>query len=157
MPDSISAALERIAAVVGPGGIVAPADAAALWRDERARYRGAAALVVRPASTEECAAVVRVCHEAPIGVVPQGGNTGYCGGGGILDGTLAESETQRRSLWLLRERMPEAERRDGGSVKHDVSVPIARIPEFIVRAELELARIAPHRLSIYGHNPGKLL
>jgi len=71
--------------------------------------------------------------------------------GDILDGTLAESEAQRRSLWLLRERVPEAERRDGGSVKHDVSVRIARIPEFIARAEPELARIVPHRLSIYGH------
>jgi FAD/FMN-containing dehydrogenase len=383
MPDSISAALERIAAIVGPGGIVAPADAALLLRDERDLYRGAAALVVRPASTEECAAVVRVCRDARIGVVPQGGNTGYCGGatpfdgerreillslsrlnrirevdavgftmtaeagvvlsraqdaaceqellfplsmgsegsaqiggalstnagglavlrygtmrdlvlglevvlpsgdvltelkglrkdntgydlkslflgaegtlgvitaavlklfpqpraratawlavasvdaacrllgrarhesgdqvvsaeylsrrslelvlrhvagardplgspaehyvllelasadadevlqekltrvleaglaaGEILDGTLAESEAQRRSLWLLRERIPEAERRDGGSVKHDVSVRIARIPEFIARAEPELARIAGHRLSIYGH------
>jgi FAD/FMN-containing dehydrogenase len=383
MPDSTSAALERVAAIVGPGGIVAADDAAPLLRDERDLYRGAAALVVRPASTEECAAVVCVCHDARIGVVPQGGNTGYCGGatpfdgerreillslarlnrvrevdaigftmtaeagvvlasaqaavqehgllfplsmgsegsaqiggalstnagglavlrygtmrdlvlglevvlpsgevltelkglrkdntgydlrslflgaegtlgvitaavlklfpapraratawlavasvhaacrllgrarhesgdqvvsaeyvsrrslelvlrhvdgardplgspaehyvllelasadaddvlqekltrvleaglaaGEILDGTLAESEAQRRSLWLLRERIPEAERRDGGSVKHDVSVRIGRIPEFIARAQLELTRIAPHRLSIYGH------
>jgi FAD/FMN-containing dehydrogenase len=71
--------------------------------------------------------------------------------GEIIDGTLAESEAQRRSLWLLRERVPEAERRDGGSLKHDVSVRIARIPEFVTRAEPELKRIAAHRLSIYGH------
>jgi FAD/FMN-containing dehydrogenase len=383
MADSISAALERIATIVGPSGVVAAEDAVPLLRDERGLCRGAAALVVRPASTEECAAVVRVCHDARIGVVPQGGNTGYCGGatpfdgerreillslarmnrvrevdavgftmtaeagvvlaraqsaareqqllfplsmgsegsaqvggalstnagglavlrygtmrdlvlglevvlptgevladlkglrkdntgyelkslflgaegtlgvitaavlklfpqpraratawlavanvaaacrllgrarhesgdqvvsaeyvsrrslelvlrhvegardplgsqaehyvllelasadaddmlhekltrvletglaaGEILDGTLAESEAQRRSLWLLRERIPEAERRDGGSVKHDVSVRIARIPEFMARAEPELQRIAPHRLSVYGH------
>jgi D-lactate dehydrogenase (cytochrome) len=69
----------------------------------------------------------------------------------ILDGAIAESEAQRRSLWLLRERVPEAERRDGGSVKHDVSVRIDRIPEFIARAEPALALVAPHRLSIYGH------
>jgi FAD/FMN-containing dehydrogenase len=54
-------------------------------------------------------------------------------------------------LWLLRERVPEAERRAGGSVKHDVSVRIGRIPEFLARAEPALAHIAPHRLSIYGH------
>jgi FAD/FMN-containing dehydrogenase len=47
--------------------------------------------------------------------------------------------------------VPEAERRDGGSLKHDVSVRIDRIPEFIERAEPALAAIAPHRLSIYGH------
>jgi FAD/FMN-containing dehydrogenase len=65
--------------------------------------------------------------------------------GEILDGTIAESEAQRRSLWLLRERVPEAERRDGGSVKHDVSVRIGLIPEFIARAEPALASVAPHR------------
>ncbi len=37
-------------------------------------------MVVRPASTAECAGVVTVCNEAGIGLVPQGGNTGYCGG-----------------------------------------------------------------------------
>jgi len=71
--------------------------------------------------------------------------------GEIIDGTIAESEAQRRGLWLLRERVPEAERRDGGSVKHDVSVRISSIPDFIARAEPALERIAPHRLSIYGH------
>ena len=383
MPDSTAAALERIAAIVGPNGVVAPHDAAPLLRDERGLYRGAAALVVRPASTEECSAVVRSCHEARIGVVPQGGNTGYCGGatpfdgerrqillslarlnrvreidpvgftltaeagvvlaraqdaareqgllfplsmgsegsaqvggavatnagglavlrygtmrelvfgieavlpngevlselkalrkdntgydlkalflgaegtlgvitaavlklfpepraratawvavasvdaacrllgrarresgdevvsaeyvcrrslelvlrhvegardplgspfehyvllelasadaddalrtklvrvleagleaGDIADGTIAESEAQRRALWQLRERVPEAERRDGGSVKHDISVRISCLPEFMARAERELARLAPHRLSVYGH------
>ena len=375
-------ALERITAVVGPRGVVAPQDAAPLLRDERGLYRGAAALVVRPASTEECAAVVRICNEARLGVVPQGGNTGYCGGatpfdgrrqillslarlnrvrevdevgftmtadagtvllraqeaareqgllfplsmgsegsaqlggalstnagglavlrygtmrdlvlglevvlpsgevlselkglrkdntgydskalflgaegtlgvitaavlklfpeprsratawlavadvaaacrllgrarresgdqvvsaeyvsrrsldlvlrhvegardplaaaaehyvllelaspdtddgvraklervlgaglnaGEIVDGTIAASEAQRRALWLLRERVPEAERRDGGSIKHDVSVRIGRLSEFIARAEPALAGLGPHRLSIYGH------
>jgi FAD/FMN-containing dehydrogenase len=382
MSGSTAAALERIAAIVGPSGVVAPDAAAPLLRDERALYRGAAALVVRPASTEECAAVVRVCHDARLGIVPQGGNTGYCGGatpfdgerqillslarmnrmreidsagltmtaeagvvlaraqeaarehgllfplsmgseglaqiggalstnaggvavlrygtmrdlvlgieavlpngdvlselkalrkdntgydlkslfvgaegtlgvvtaavmklfptprsratawaavasvaaacrllgharcesgdevvsaeyvsrrslelvlrhvegardplgapaghyvllelasadaddtlrarlvraleaglaaGDVRDAVVSESEAQRRSLWQLRERVPEAERRAGGSVKHDVSVRISRLPDFIARAEAELGKIAPHRLSIYGH------
>jgi D-lactate dehydrogenase (cytochrome) len=382
LTEPIAAALERIAAIVGPRGVVAPADAASLLRDERGLYSGAAALVVRPASVEECAAVVRVCNDARIGVVPQGGNTGYCGGatpfdgerqillslarlnrvrevdavgftmtaeagvvlahaqqaaqahglqfplsmgsegsaqiggnlstnagglavlrygtmrdlvlglevvlpngtvlsklkglrkdntgydlkalflgaegtlgvitaavlklfpepraratawlavasldaacrllgrarretgdqlvsaeyvsrrtlelvlrhiegardplgggdehyvllevasaddeheleaklerlletglaaGEIVNGTIAESEAQRRALWLLRERVPEAERRDGGSVKHDVSVRIDRIAELVARAEPQLAAIGAHRLSIYGH------
>jgi FAD/FMN-containing dehydrogenase len=383
MSDSTATALERIANIVGPRGVVAPEDAAPLLRDERGLYRGAAALVVRPESTEQCAAVVRACNDARIGVVPQGGNTSYCGGatpfdgarrqillslarlnrvrevdtvgftltveagvvlaraqeaarehgllfplsmgsegsaqiggalstnagglavlrygtmrelvlglevvlpngelmselkglrkdntgydsralflgaegtlgvitaavlrlfpeprsratawlavasldaacrllgrarresgdqvvsaeyvsrrslelvlrhvdsardplgapaehyvllelasadtdealrarldrvlatgseaGEIVDGTVAMSEAQRRALWLLRERVPEAERRAGGSVKHDVSVRIALIPEFVARAVPELAKLEPHRLSIYGH------
>jgi FAD/FMN-containing dehydrogenase len=77
--------LERIAAIVGPRGVVAPADAEALTRDERGLYAGAAALVVRPGSTAECAAVVRACFEAGLGVVPQGGNTSYCGGATPFD------------------------------------------------------------------------
>jgi len=377
-----SVALAEIARIVGPAGVLAGADAAPLLRDERGLYRGAAALVVRPSTVEQVAAVVRVCHDARLGVVPQGGNTGYCGGatpfdgerqvllslsrlnrvrevdnvgftltveagvvlanaqsaarehglllplsmgsegsaqiggnlstnagglavlrygtmrelvlglevvlpngevlsalkglrkdntgydlkamflgaegtlgvitaavlklfpeprsrqtawlavtsldaacallgrarresgdqvvsaeyvsrrsldlalkhvpgareplerpathylllelasadedaelraklervlegglasGEIIDGTIADSLAQRSALWLLRERVPEAEKRDGGSVKHDVSVRIGRIAEFVARAEPALAAIAPHRLSIYGH------
>jgi D-lactate dehydrogenase (cytochrome) len=71
--------------------------------------------------------------------------------GEIVDATIAASEAQRRALWHLRERVPEAERRDGGSVKHDVSVRIARIPQLIALAEPALAALAPHRLSVYGH------
>src|SRR5690606_20329833 len=71
--------------------------------------------------------------------------------GEIEDGVLAESGPQRDALWLLRERVPEAERRDGGSVKHDISGRISRVPEFLARAEPALAKIADHRLSIYGH------
>jgi D-lactate dehydrogenase (cytochrome) len=380
--STLDHALERIAAIVGPRGIVALSDAAAMLNDERGLYRGAAALVVRPASVEECSAVVRACNAARIGIVPQGGNTGYCGGatpfdarrqillslarlnrvreidtvgftmtveagvvlanaqsaarergllfplsmgsegsaqlggnlstnagglavlrygttrdlvlgleavlpngdvlselkglrkdntgydlkalflgaegtlgvitaavlklfpeprtretawlavpdvaaacrllgrarresgdqvvsaeyvsrrslelvlrhvegtrdpldaarehyvllelasadaedalraklerilakgvddGDVVDGTIAESGAQRAALWRLRERVPEAERKNGGSVKHDVSVRIAQIAEFIARAEPALAGIAPHRLSIYGH------
>jgi FAD/FMN-containing dehydrogenase len=375
-------ALERIAAIVGRAGVVEPSDAAALLSDERGLYRGAAAMAVRPASVEECAAVVRECHAARIGIVPQGGNTGYCGGatpfdangqillslarmnrvreidtvgftmtaeagvvlataqsaarerglvfplsmgseasaqlggnlstnagglavlrygtardlvlglevvlpngavlselkglrkdntgydlkalfvgaegtlgvitaavlklfpepraretawlavkdvaaacrllgrarresgdqvvsaeyvsrgslelvleyvdgarspletafehhvllelasadsesalramlerilttglkdGDVLDGTIAESGPQRAALWRLRERIPEAERKDGGSLKHDVSVRISEIPAFVARIEPALSRVAPHRSSVYGH------
>jgi FAD/FMN-containing dehydrogenase len=71
--------------------------------------------------------------------------------GEILDGAIAESEAQRQALWRLRERLPEAERRESGSVKHDVSVRIGRIAEFMARVAPALERIAPHRLSLYGH------
>src|SRR5690606_10981406 len=78
-------ALERIAAVVGPEGLV-PADAAdAFLVDERRLYRGRAALIVRPKTVAECAEILGLCHAAGIGVVPQGGNTGYCGGATPFD------------------------------------------------------------------------
>lgn len=78
-------ALERIAAVVGPAGVVAAGDAGGMLTDHRERLRGRAALIVRPASVDECSQVIRVCSEARIGVVPQGGNTGLCGGATPFD------------------------------------------------------------------------
>lgn len=68
-----------------------------------------------------------------------------------LDGVLAESESQRRRLWRIRETIPEAERCAGGSVKHDVSVAVGRVPEYLAEAPRRLKDIASHRPSIYGH------
>jgi D-lactate dehydrogenase (cytochrome) len=71
--------------------------------------------------------------------------------GEIEDGALAESEAQRADFWRLRERVPEAERREGGALKHDVSVRIARLPDLLARVEPSLRAIAPHRVSQFGH------
>jgi len=79
------AALDRIAAVVGPAGIVASSDAAGMLNDQRELLHGRAALIVRPATVDECATVIRLCNDARIGVVPQGGNTGLCGGATPFD------------------------------------------------------------------------
>jgi len=78
-------ALQAIADIVGPSGIVSGADAERYVVDERRLYRGEAALIVQPASVEECSRVLAICHEAGLGVVPQGGNTGYCGGATPFD------------------------------------------------------------------------
>ena len=82
----VAGALERIEAIVGPRGMLRDDAAEPLLQDERGLYAGAAAAVVQPASTEECAAVVEMCNEARLGIVPQGGNTGYCGGATPFDG-----------------------------------------------------------------------
>ncbi len=74
------AALARIRAVVGPRGWIETADMARYEKDERGLYDGKAAAVVRPASTEEVAAVLKICNEMHIAIVPQGGNTGLVGG-----------------------------------------------------------------------------
>ncbi len=72
--------LERIAAIVGPNGLLTdPRDLEPYVVDWRGVYRGAAAAVVRPANTAEVAAVIKLCAESGTPVVPQGGNTGMCG------------------------------------------------------------------------------
>ncbi|MDH3288295.1 MAG: FAD-binding oxidoreductase [Betaproteobacteria bacterium] len=72
--------LERIRAVVGIQGILTDAgDIEPYVVDWRGFYRGQTPAVVRPASTAEVAAVVKICAETHIPVVPQGGNTGMCG------------------------------------------------------------------------------
>jgi len=78
----IAATIERIKAAVGPRGWIAdPHDQEPYLVEARGLYSGATRLVVRPASTAEVAAVVRICAEAKLPIVPQGGNTGLVGGG----------------------------------------------------------------------------
>ena len=72
---------DLLAAIVGPAACIGDADAMAPYlHEERGRYRGKAALVVRPATTAELSQVVASCAAAGVGIVPQGGNTGLCGG-----------------------------------------------------------------------------
>jgi FAD/FMN-containing dehydrogenase len=73
--------IERLAAIVGAQGLITDArDMEPYVVDWRRHYRGRTPAVVRPASTGEVAAVVKLCAETGTGVVPQGGNTGMCGG-----------------------------------------------------------------------------
>jgi D-lactate dehydrogenase (cytochrome) len=79
---NLDTALGRIKEAVGPRGWIAdPAEQEPYLTEARRLWRGATRLVVRPASTEEVAAVVRICAEAKLPIVPQGGNTGLVGGG----------------------------------------------------------------------------
>jgi FAD/FMN-containing dehydrogenase len=72
--------------------------------------------------------------------------------GDATDGVLAESGQQAAALWALREHITEAEARAGKSVKHDVSVPIPAIPDFLAAAGEALAAGAPGtRPNIFGH------
>jgi FAD/FMN-containing dehydrogenase len=71
----------RLRQVVGPHGVIDDRDGMAGYlADWRNAYPGTAAAVVRPGDTDEVARVVALCHEAGVAVVPQGGNTGLCGG-----------------------------------------------------------------------------
>jgi D-lactate dehydrogenase (cytochrome) len=80
-PQTRADALARIGALVGaPYALIDPALMAPFLADERGLYTGRAAMVVRPATTDEVAAVVRICADAGIAIVPQGGNTSLVGG-----------------------------------------------------------------------------
>src|SRR3954468_10567546 len=73
--------LERLAGVVGGTHVLtSPADLEPFIADWRGRYRGVARAVVLPATTEEVSQVVRACAQMRTPIVPQGGNTGLCGG-----------------------------------------------------------------------------
>jgi FAD/FMN-containing dehydrogenase len=78
---NVNEALERIKQTVGPKGWTDdPERVAPCLVEPRELYHGATRLLVRPASTQEVAAVVRICAEAQLPIVPQGGNTGLVGG-----------------------------------------------------------------------------
>lgn len=68
--------IEQLRAVVGAANVLADGDLTAWELDWRQRSRGKALAVVRPGSTGEVAAVVRLCAAAGVPIVPQGGNTG---------------------------------------------------------------------------------
>src|SRR6201996_4070561 len=78
---AVSDTLDRLKTLLGDKGFVTEASAMEPYlREERGTYFGAAKAVLRPTSTEEVAAVVKLCAEAQLPIFPQGGNTGLAGG-----------------------------------------------------------------------------
>ncbi|TVQ29182.1 MAG: FAD-binding oxidoreductase [Geminicoccaceae bacterium] len=70
----------------------------------------------------------------------------------VTDATLASSGDQRAQLWRVREEQAEVQKRAGASIKHDVSVPISRIPQFLDEAGAALTAAYPGaRLVAFGH------
>lgn len=72
--------LHALAGLVGHQHLLTGDVLHPLLTDWRGRYHGTALCAVRPADTQEVAAVVSYCHQHALPVVPQGGNTGLCGG-----------------------------------------------------------------------------
>lgn len=73
--------LDAFATLLGPKGYSVDPDAMAPWlTDWRGKYHGRAAAMLSPATTGEVAAIVRLCAEAKVALVPQGGNSGMVGG-----------------------------------------------------------------------------
>jgi len=70
----------------------------------------------------------------------------------VLDAALVRSERERAALWKLRESIPEAQRHEGASLKHDISLPVATLPDFVARAAPWVREHVPEgRLVAYGH------
>jgi len=72
--------------------------------------------------------------------------------GEASDAVLAASEQQRLALWALRENVAEAQKKEGDSVKHDVSVPVSRVAELISAGSDELEAAFPGAIVVaFGH------
>jgi len=70
----------------------------------------------------------------------------------IEDAAIASSLNQAQELWRLRELMSEVQKHEGGSIKHDVSVPVARVPELIARANQLVELMIPGARPVpFGH------
>ena len=70
----------------------------------------------------------------------------------VLDGIIAESNKQREDLWILRDGLNEAQKYEGGSIKHDISVPISSVSTFIDIATKSVNNFFPgSRIVAFGH------
>jgi D-lactate dehydrogenase (cytochrome) len=80
-------------------------------------------------------------------VLERGVRNGFVG-----DAVLAASLQQRAAFWKLRETIPPAQKREGGSIKHDISVPVAAVPAFIAEANIAVAKLIPDARPVpFGH------
>jgi len=104
----------------------------------------AAFAVLLEQSDTEGEAQARERFEALLGAALDAGQIG--------DAVVAESLAQSHSLWQLRETIPLAQAEEGLNVKHDIALPISRIPEFVTATDAELQRRFPGvRLVNFGH------
>jgi D-lactate dehydrogenase (cytochrome) len=70
----------------------------------------------------------------------------------VNDAVVADSLEQRRALWHLRETLPETQKPEGGSIKHDISVPVAAVPDFLREAGEAVEALIPGSRPVpFGH------
>jgi D-lactate dehydrogenase (cytochrome) len=70
----------------------------------------------------------------------------------VADATIAESLEQSKAFWLLRHHIADTQKYEGGSIKHDVSVPVNAVPEFIDQASAKVEAMIPgSRVCAFGH------
>jgi FAD/FMN-containing dehydrogenase len=70
----------------------------------------------------------------------------------VDDAVIAASLAQRQAFWKLRDEMSAAQKPQGGSIKHDVSVPVAAVPDFIAEANAAVVKLIPGARPVpFGH------
>ncbi|MBR1179879.1 FAD-binding oxidoreductase [Bradyrhizobium sp. KB893862 SZCCT0404] len=70
----------------------------------------------------------------------------------VDDAVIAASLAQRNNFWKLREEMSAAQKPEGGSIKHDISVPVAAVPAFIAEADAAVVKVIPGARPVpFGH------
>jgi FAD/FMN-containing dehydrogenase len=133
--------LGQLGATVGDANVLTgPVDTAPYLTDWRKRYTGRAQAVVRPATTDEVAAVVKLCVQARAPIVPQGGNTGLVGGG--------TPDDSGRAIVLSLGRMNRVRAVDpvNNTITVEAGCPLQRVQE----AAAEAGRLFPLSLAAEG-------
>jgi FAD/FMN-containing dehydrogenase len=70
----------------------------------------------------------------------------------VTDAALAQSDAQRAAFWSARELISESQKPEGGSIKHDISVPVSKVPAFLAVADAAVSRLLPGcRFVSFGH------
>ena len=70
----------------------------------------------------------------------------------VSDAVIAQSNSQRKELWRVRELISESQKPEGGSIKHDISVPVSKVPQFLREADAAVSRFMPGaRFCSFGH------
>ncbi|MBX3519275.1 MAG: FAD-binding oxidoreductase [Xanthobacteraceae bacterium] len=70
----------------------------------------------------------------------------------VVDATISESVEQRSMLWKLRTAMSDVQKPEGGSIKHDISVPVSSVPAFVKEATAKVEKVIPGaRVVAFGH------
>jgi FAD/FMN-containing dehydrogenase len=124
MAESAAPLLAALRAIVGEANVLtSDADVAPYVNDWRDRYHGRARAVVRPGTTAEVAAVVRCCVEHNVPLVPQGGNTGLCGG------ATPHEEGSEVVVSLVRLNRVRAVDHDNATLTVEAGLPLARVQQ----------------------------
>jgi FAD/FMN-containing dehydrogenase len=136
-----TATLEQLKTALGEGGFLErPADVEPFVHDFRGLFAGQTPLVALPASTDQVAQVVRVCAAHRIGIVPQGGNTSYCGGA-TPDGSASQIVLALKRLNRIREVQP---------LDYSMTVEAGCVLSQVQQAALAAERLFPLSLGSEG-------
>jgi len=132
--------IEQLRAIVGAGAVLtAPEDMAPFLHEPRDLFHGTARAIVRPGSTQEVAAVMRLAQECGVAIVPQGGNTGLVGG---------QTPASARAVILSLQRLDKIREVDGltDTMTLDAGVTLLRAQEAAAAAD----RLFPLSLASEG-------